>query len=54
MQELNSLTNFEAGGDTGQKGSSWAEGESFPLSTVIEISSVESGSHLWMLCECPE
>ena len=29
MQELNSLTNFEAGGDTGQKGTSWVESESF-------------------------
>ena len=39
---MNSLTNFEAGGDTEQELRGWPEGESFPPST--EITYVKSGS----------
>ena len=44
VQELSSLTNFEAGEVTVQKGRGRTEGESFPPSTVVEIRNVELGN----------
>ena len=44
MQELWSLTNFEAMGITVRKGRGRSEGGSFPSSAVVEISNVEFGS----------
>lgn len=44
MQALGSWTKPEAGRVTVQKERSRAMGESFPISTVVEITNVELGS----------